>query len=437
MKVGVISLGCSKNRVDTEMMLGILRRAGYELTADEREADILIVNTCGFIEPAKQESIETLLSLAEYKKTGHLRLLCATGCLSQRYPAELSEGLPEVDVFLGVNQYEQLPQVLEQALAGSRPCLTDRDSHILCGSRILTTPPYTAYERIADGCDNRCAYCAIPLIRGGFRSVPMDTVLQEIRELAEQGVREHVLIAQDTTRYGMDVAGRSLLPELMDRAAEIPGVDWLRVLYCYPDEVENELLTVMARHPNICRYLDLPLQHADPDMLRAMNRRGDIARTEEFLAMARSMGFTLRTTMICGFPGETDAQFERLMDFVNRVCFDRLGAFAYSAEEDTPGAEMPDQIPEEIKQKRLDTLMLAQQKISLERNRTRIGEECPVLIEQLHDNGVAVGRSSAEAPETDGVIYVADADHAGIGEFLNVRITDAAEYDLFAEEAGS
>ena len=433
MKVGVISLGCSKNRVDTEMMLGILRRAGYEITANEADADILIVNTCGFIESAKQESIDTLLSLTKYREKGHLRLLVATGCLSQRYPEDLAQGLPEVDAFLGVNQYEKLPEALAAALRGDRPVLTERDSHILCESRVLTTPPYTAYTRIADGCDNRCAYCAIPLIRGGFRSVPMEEVLSEIRALAAQGVKEHVLIAQDTSRYGIDFAGRSLLPELMERAADIPGVEWLRVLYCYPDEVDESLLRAMAAHPNICKYLDLPLQHADPEMLHRMNRRGDISRTEAFLQKARDMGFTLRTTCITGFPGETEAQFETLLRFVERVRFDRLGAFAFSPEDDTPAAEMADQLPEEVKEERLDRLMRLQQGISLERNQMRIGEECKVLVERVRENGVAVGRSPAEAPETDGEIYLSGVSENAIGEFIPARITDAMEYDLFAE----
>ena len=302
--VGVVSLGCSKNRVDTELMLGILRKAGYRITADEREADILIVNTCGFIEPAKQESIDTLLSLARYKQEGRLKLLAATGCLTQRYEQAILQDMPEVDLVLGVSQYPMLPRAIEEALAGKRPSYCAPEASVLCGERVLTTAPYTAYVRIADGCDNRCAYCAIPLIRGGFRSRDMQSVLDEIRALAEQGVKEHVLVAQDTSRFGMDTHGRSLLPELMVRAADIPGVEWLRVLYCYPDEVDDTLLEAMASRPNICRYLDLPLQHADPQLLRRMNRRGDIEQTRAFLKKAREMGFTLRTTFITGFPGE-------------------------------------------------------------------------------------------------------------------------------------
>lgn len=429
-KVGVVSLGCSKNRVDTELMLGILQQAGYQITANERDADILIVNTCGFIEPAKQESIDTLLSLAEYKQTGRCKLLVATGCLAQRYEAALREEMPEVDVILGVSQYERLPQAIEEALSGQRPSYCEPNAAILEGGRVLTTPPYQAYIRIADGCDNRCAYCAIPLIRGGFRSRGMEEVLTEIRTLAAQGVREHVLVAQDTSRFGIDRTGHSQLAELMTRAADIEGVDWLRVLYCYPDEIDEHLLECMAAKPNICKYLDLPLQHADPELLRRMNRRGDMSRTRALLRQARQMGFTLRTTFITGFPGETEAQFERLMDFVREIEFDRLGAFVFSPEEDTPAAAMDGQIDEEVKQERLDRLMRAQQAISLKRNRLRLNTTEKVLVEKLLGDGRAVGRSAAEAPDTDGVITFTGACERDIGEFVNVRLTGAEIYDL-------
>lgn len=433
--VGVVSLGCSKNRVDTELMLGILRGHGYRITADEREAEILIVNTCGFIDPAKQESIDTLLSMAKYKKKGKCKLLVATGCLVQRYEEAIRADMPEVDLLMGVSQYPQLPQAIEEALGGQRPSYCAPDRTVLAGDRVLTTAPYSAYIRIADGCDNRCAYCAIPLIRGGFRSRGMESVLEEIRQLAQQGVREHVLVAQDTSRFGMDTHGRSLLPELMARAADIPGVEWLRVLYCYPDEVEDELLHAMASRENICKYLDLPLQHADPELLRRMNRRGDIDKTRAFLKKARDMGFTLRTTFITGFPGETDAQFERLMDFARDIRFDRLGAFAYSAEEDTPAAAMPGQLPEEVKQARLDALMTAQQVISLERNRLRIGNTERALVESVDADGVGTARTSAEAPETDGVIRLAGCGECDIGEFVTARIMDAETYDLIGVKA--
>ena len=430
MKVGVVSLGCSKNRVDTELMLGILAQAGYEIVADEAQADILIVNTCGFIEPAKQESIDTILSLAEYKTTGNLKLLVATGCLAQRYEKDLLEAMPEVGLLLGVSQYPTLPEAIEKALGGKRLSYCQRDGNILSGERVLTTAPYSAYIRIADGCDNRCTYCAIPLIRGGFRSRSMDGVLEEIRTLAEQGVREHILVAQDTTRFGVDTAGRSLLPELMVKAADIPGVEWLRVLYCYPDEVSEELLEAMNSRPNICKYLDLPLQHADAELLRRMNRRGDIEKVRGLLQKAKEMGFTLRTTFITGFPGETEEQFAALMRFTEELRFDRLGAFAFSPEEDTPAALMADQVPEALREERLEKLMLRQQEISLERNRQRVGTVERVLVEAIREDGTLVGRSEKEAPETDGVIFVAGEGTEEIGTFISVKITGAEHYDL-------
>ena len=447
MTVGVVSLGCSKNRVDTELMLGILTQAGYEITGDEARAEILIVNTCGFIESAKQESIDTILALAEYKQTGRLKLLVVTGCLAQRYEKSLLEEMPEIDLLLGVSQYPALPGAIERALRGERASYCQTSEVVLSGERVLTTVPYTAYVRIADGCDNCCAYCAIPLIRGRFRSRSMSGVLEEIRTLAGQGVKEHILVAQDTSRFGVDIAGHSLLPELMVQAAEIPGVEWLRVLYCYPDQVDERLLEAMALKPNICKYLDLPLQHADPEILRRMNRRGDMKDIKRLLLKARDMGFTLRTTFITGFPGETPKQFETLMDFAQEVRFDRMGTFAYSAEEDTLAAEMPDQVPEEIRTKRMERLMLLQQEISLERNRLRVGTTERMLVEVLRDDGTAVGRSAAEAPEIDGLILtkplanlvnkgVAGSMATGIegveiGEFVNVRITDAEPYDLW------
>ena len=300
---------------------------------------------------------------------------------------------------------------------------------------MLTTAPYSAYIRIADGCDNRCAYCAIPLIRGGFRSRSIDSVLAEIRELAGRGVKEFTLVAQDTSRFGIDTHGKSLLPELMVRAANIPGVEWLRVLYCYPDEISDELLEAMASKPNICKYLDLPLQHADPDLLRRMNRRGDMAQTRQLLKKARDMGFTLRTTFIVGFPGETEAQFETLMDFAEEIQFDRMGAFAYSVEEDTPAASMPDQIDEDVKQQRLDRLMLRQQEISLARNKLRVGDVEKVLVETVADDGSGTGRSSREAPEeTDGVIRLSGLNEKDIGAFIKARITGADVYDLMGEK---
>lgn len=428
MKIGVVSLGCVKNRVDTEQMLAVLTRAGHTLTPDPAEADILIVNTCGFIDPAKEESIQTILEMAGYKRAGRCKKLIVTGCLAQRYGDALLSDMPEIDALLGVSQYEQIAQAVDEALAGGRPDYRARRWEMPECGRVLTTPGYSAYVRIGEGCDNRCAYCAIPLIRGGYRSRDEQAILREARDLAAAGAKELILISQDTTRYGRD-NGRSLAG-LIRQAAELPGVEWLRVLYMYPDETPLSLLEEMARHDNVCKYLDLPLQHASDRLLRAMNRRGAIREAEELLRRAREMGFTLRTTFIVGFPGETEADFEELMDFTRRVRFDRMGAFAYSAEEGTPGAAMPDQVPEEIKQQRLDRLMALQAQISRELNEARVGSRCRVLVTGFED-GLYTGRSAMEAPDSDGVIYFTAERELDAGEFVPVKIVRADTYDLY------
>ena len=433
LKVGMISLGCNKNRVDSETALGLLRDKGYEFTGDPAEADVLMVNTCGFIESAKEESIDAILEMAEYKKTGRCRLLVVTGCLAQRYEKSLLEEIPEIDLLMGVNQYERLADAIETALQGQKQSLCQEKFDFFEQDRVLTTPGYTAYTRIGDGCNNRCTFCAIPLIRGHYRSRGEKEILEEVRRLAKQGVREHILVAQDTTRYGTDWQEHSALPELMEKAAAIPGVDWLRVLYCYPDETDQRLLDVMAAHDNICKYLDLPIQHINDDILRRMHRRGDSSDIRRCLRLARERGFALRTSIIVGFPGETEAQFRELLDFVEEAEFDRLGAFAYSAEEDTPAARMPDQIPEEIKQERLDRLMTLQARISLRRNRLRVGTVEKVLVTDRSDDGFLLGRSQFEAPETDGEIVFTGKGSPEIGSFVQVKITSAKTYDLTGE----
>ena len=433
LKVGMISLGCNKNRVDSETALGLLRDKGYEFTGDPAEADVLMVNTCGFIESAKEESIDAILEMAEYKKTGRCRLLVVTGCLAQRYEKSLLEEIPEIDLLMGVNQYERLADAIETALQGQKQSLCQEKFDFFEQDRVLTTPGYTAYTRIGDGCNNRCTFCAIPLIRGHYRSRGEKEILEEVRRLAGQGVREHILVAQDTTRYGTDWQAHSALPELMEKAAAIPGVDWLRVLYCYPDETDQRLLDVMAAHDNICKYLDLPIQHINDDILRRMHRRGDSSDIRRCLRLARERGFALRTSIIVGFPGETEEQFRELLDFVEEAEFDRLGAFAYSAEEDTPAARMPDQIPEEIKQERLDRLMTLQARISLQRNRLRVGTVEKVLVTDRSDDGFLLGRSQFEAPETDGEIVFTGKGSPEIGSFAQVKITSAKTYDLTGE----
>ena len=433
LKVGMISLGCNKNRVDSEIALGLLQDKGYTFTGDPAEADILMVNTCGFIEPAKEESIDAILEMAEYKKTGRCKVLVVTGCLAQRYEQSLLEEIPEIDLLMGVNQYEQLADAIGKALQGKRQSLCQEKFNFFEQPRVLTTPGYTAYTRIGDGCDNRCTFCAIPLIRGHYRSRDEKAILAEMEALARQGVREHILVAQDTTRYGTDWQEHTALPELMEKAAAIEGVDWLRVLYCYPDETDQRLLDVMAKHDNICKYLDLPIQHINDTVLRRMHRRGTSADIRRCLKLARERGFALRTSIIVGFPGETEEQFQELLDFLREAEFDRLGAFAYSAEEDTPAARMPDQIPEEIKQERLDKLMTLQAEISLKRNLLRLGKTEKVLVTDVGEDGLILGRSQFEAPETDGEIVFTAKRAPEIGSFVNVKITQAETYDLMGE----
>ena len=429
-KVGMVSLGCSKNRVDSEVLLGILSENGYEIVNDPREAEIAFVNTCGFIGPAKEESIDAILEMAEYKQTGRLKRLYVTGCLSQRYPEELRAELPEVDGFMGVSDYAGVLQMMADAEKGLRPVRVGDGERFLPNPRVLTTPGYTAYIKISDGCDNRCTYCAIPLIRGSYRSRPYDDILRECRELAARGVNELVFIAQDTSRYGNDFPEKTLLlPRLLREASRIEGVHWVRVLYCYPDTVTDELLKEIRDNPKICPYLDLPLQHIDDDLLKAMNRRGDSAHIRRLIERCRHYGVLMRTTMIVGFPGETDAQFEALLRFVKEARFDRLGAFAFSPEDGTRAAEMPDQIDEDVKQRRLDDIMLAQQEISLESNRARVGSVCEVLIEG-EENGRYVGRSALEAPEIDGNVLVSSGRALAPGEYVRVKITDCDAYDL-------
>lgn len=431
-KVGLISLGCAKNRVDSENLLGLLRARGYEIVSDPAEADALFVNTCGFIESAKEESIEAIFEMAEYKKTGRAKRLFVTGCLAQRYPEALMAEIPEIDGMLGVSEYARLFEMMENADGGLRPCYTANGARFLSAPRVLTTPSYSAYVKISDGCDNRCTYCAIPLIRGGYASRPFDDIVSECRALAAGGVTELTLIAQDTSRYGCDIGdGRYLLPELLEAVSNIAGVHWVRVLYCYPDSTDDALLDAIQNLPKVAPYLDLPLQHINDDLLRRMNRRGSAAWIKSRLEACRKRGIIVRTTMIVGFPGETEQQFEELLGFVKEARFDRLGAFAYSAEEGTAAATMPDQLDEDVKRDRLDQLMMLQQSISMEISEARVGTTCEVLVDGYDaETGRFYGRSLLEAPESDGCIWL-DADRELTpGEYVNVRITGADAYDL-------
>ena len=433
-KVGLVSLGCAKNRVDSENMLGMLRERGYEIVNDPAEADVLFVNTCGFIEPAKEESIDAIFEMAQYKKQGRGKRLYVTGCLAQRYPEALMSEIPEIDGILGVADYARLFDMMEAAEAGQRPCYTANGARFLNTPRVLTTPGYSAYVKISDGCDNRCTYCAIPLIRGGYNSRPFDDIVAECEKLAGEGVTEITLIAQDTSRYDCDLGdGHYLLPELLEAVSAIEGVHWVRVLYCYPDSTEDRLLDAIQRLPKVAPYLDLPLQHIDDDLLKRMNRRGSSDWIKSRIAECRKRGILVRTTMIVGFPGETDAQFQTLLDFVKEARFDRLGAFTYSAEEGTAAAVMPGQIDEEVKQARLDQLMMLQQSVSMEINEARIGTECEVLVDGFdEETGRFYGRSLLEAPESDGCIWLEGGKSLVPGQYVQVEITGADAYDLEA-----
>ena len=431
--VGMVSLGCAKNRVDSENMLGMLRDRGYEIVSDPAEAEIIFVNTCGFIEAAKEESIETIFEMARYKQTGRLKQLFVTGCLSQRYAGALAEEMPEVDGFMGVADYARLYDMMDAADRGERPVYMEDGARFFNSGRVLTTAPWSAYVKISDGCDNRCTYCAIPLIRGGYASRPFDDIVDECRRLAGEGVTEITLIAQDTSRYSCDLGdGHYRLAELLRAVSEIEGVHWVRVLYCYPDSTEDALLDEIENNPKVAPYLDLPLQHINDALLRAMNRRGSADWIRNRIAECKRRGLTMRTTMIVGFPGETDAQFQELMDFVRDARFDRLGAFTYSPEEGTPAARMKNQIDEEVKAQRLDQLMMLQQGISMELLQARVGTECEVLVEGRDEDGW-YGRSILEDPESDGCIHLTAQRALTPGTYVRARITGADAYDLTAE----
>ena len=410
-------------------MLGFLREHGYRIVADPAKAEVIIVNTCGFIQSAKEEAIATLFEMAGYKQAGRCRLLVATGCFAQRYPEAIREEMPEVDVILGVNEYARLDEAIREADRGARPVYTDDDGAFFEYGRVLTTPKYSAYIRIGEGCDNCCSYCAIPMIRGRYRSRPKEDILREVRELAARGAREFTLIAQDTTRYGTDEGGESRLPQLLRELAAIEGVSWLRTLYCYPERVTDELIETVAELDNVCKYLDLPMQHVSDRVLRDMNRIDTSAHIREVVRKLHERGIALRTTLMVGFPGETDEEFAELMDFVAEARFERMGAFMFSPEEGTMAAEMPDQVDEAVKQARYDALMTLQHDVSLALNRERVGTTCRVLVEKRR-GARYVGRSALEAPETDGSIFFSSETPCEVGEFVTVRITGARAYDL-------
>lgn len=444
MNILFVSLGCDKNLVDTEVMLGLLAKKGHQMIDDETQADIVIVNTCCFIHDAKEESIQTILEMAQLKETAVLKKLIVTGCLAQRYKEEILEEIPEVDAVLGTTSYDEIAEVIDGLFSDSPMERADarmimKDVDYLPETqkgRLVTTGGHFAYLKIAEGCDKHCTYCIIPKIRGNFRSVPMEELIDEAKELADQGVKELILVAQETTLYGKDIYGEKSLPRLLKTLCKIQGLRWIRILYCYPEEITDELIQVIKEEPKICHYLDLPIQHASDAILKRMGRKTSKEQLISIIGKLREEipDITLRTTLITGFPGETDEQHEELMDFVDQMEFERLGVFTYSPEEDTPAAEMPDQISEEIKQDRQAELMELQQDIVFDRNEDLIGEEMLVMIEgKVADENAYVGRTYRDAPNVDGLIFVNTDEELVSGDFAKVKVTGAMDYDLIGE----
>ncbi len=434
-KVGMVSLGCSKNRVDGEMMLYTLKERGFQLVQDVAYCDVAIINTCGFIEDAKQESIEEILELVRLKNEGTIRAIIVTGCLAERYRKEVMKELYEVDAVVGIGGNKNIADVVEEVLEKKKVELYPEKTELpLCGGRVRTTPFYYSYLKIAEGCDNRCTYCAIPMIRGSFRSRPMEDIIKEAEELSEKGVKEFILIAQDTSRYGEDLCGHSLLPELLRKLCAVETLQYIRVLYCYPERITDELIDVIASEPKILKYIDIPMQHCSASVLKRMNRKGS---RESLTALVKKLrervnGITVRTTLMTGFPGETEEDFAELSEFVEEMRFDRLGCFAYSQEEDTPAANMPDQIDEDTKRRRQNIIMEQQGSISIEINRKYIGKTIGVLCEGFDRmTDCYYGRSAADAPEVDGrVYYITNGKKSKIGDIVRVNITDSLDYDL-------
>lgn len=445
MKIGVVSLGCPKNLVDSETMLGLIHEENYEITNDPSEAEIIIVNTCGFIESAKEESINTILQMAEYKKSGSCKYIIVTGCLSQRYAEELFNELPEADAIAGVEVYDEIGSIIKRVMKGERFIMLERSKpDVIYTSketflpRILTTPSYTAYLKIAEGCDNCCSYCAIPKIRGPYRSKPMEQVLKEAKALAANGVKELIVVAQDTTRYGEDLpGGKLLLADLLKELNKIESLKWIRVMYCYPNNFTDELIETFASLDKVCNYVDLPLQHASNRLLASMNRYDTREEVETLLAKLRKRipGIVIRTTFIVGFPGETDADFEELKEFVEQQRFENAGVFAYSQEEGTVAGAMPNQIPDEIKQERYHELMALQAQISEEIHKDTEGQTLEVLVEGIEEDGSGLhyGRSYREAPDIDGLVFIENPGDIKPGCFVKVNILQGFTYESVGE----
>ena len=438
MNILFISLGCDKNLVDSEVMLGLLDSRGYQIVDDETIADVIVVNTCCFIHDAKEESIQTILEMAEYKKTGRLKALVVTGCLAQRYQQEIIDEIPEVDAVLGTASYDKLAEAIDEALDGHTEMYLEDIDRLpqVSSKRLVTTGGHYAYLKIAEGCDKHCTYCVIPKIRGNFRSVPMEQLLKEAKELAEGGVKELILVAQETTVYGQDIYGEKSLHRLLRELCKIDGIQWIRLLYCYPEEIDANLIQVMKEEPKICHYLDLPIQHASDAILKKMGRRTSKAQLVDTIHTLREEipDITLRTTLITGFPGETEEQHQELVEFVDEMEFDRLGVFTYSPEEKTPAAELPDQIPEEVKADRQAELMELQQEIAFDLAEDMIDREVLVMIEgKVADENAYVGRTYRDAPNVDGLIFINTDEELMSGDFAKVKVTGAMEYDLIGE----
>ena len=439
MKAGFVSLGCSKNLVDTEMMLGILREHGIELTPEPAEADILIVNTCAFIESAKEESITTILNMAEYKESGRCRSLIVAGCLGQRYGQELLDDMPEADAIIGTGAWNRIMEAVEESLKGHRVVIAGEDKLLYDEHtpRITTTPAYTAYVKIAEGCNNRCAFCAIPYIRGAYRSRPIEDIRDEVANLAARGVKEIILIAQDTTEYGRDLYGEPQLAKLLRTLCTVEGVHWIRTLYSYPTYFSDELIETIASEPKLVKYVDLPMQHAHDEVLRRMHRPDTQASMRALIEKLRTRipGVTIRSTFIVGFPGETDAQYQTLRNFLEEMRLDKVGVFTYSREEGTPAYDMPNQVPEDVMQERYHDLMSLQCKISEELNHELEGRELEVLVEGRDEEqaNIAVGRSYREAPDVDGQVYIEGDTDSQIGDLVRVRVLQGFTYDVVGE----
>lgn len=440
MKILFVSLGCDKNLVDSEEMLGILTEKGFEITDDELDADVIVVNTCSFIHDAKEESIQTILEMAEYRTGGSCKALVVTGCLAERYREEILEEIPEVDAVLGVTAIDDIAKSVEKVLEGEKILLFPDKNALTNGAqkRIITTGGHYGYLKIAEGCDKHCTYCIIPKIRGDYRSVPMEKLLQQATMLAQEGIKELIVVAQETTVYGKDIYGEKSLHRLLKELCKIPGFVWIRVMYCYPEEIYPELIQVMKEESKICRYLDIPIQHASDRILKRMGRSTSKEQLVSTIAALRAEmpDVVLRTTLITGFPGETEEDFEEVMEFVDEMEFDRLGVFTYSAEENTPAALMKEQIPEEVKVERQAEIMELQQDISLELGGQRVGQELLVFVEgKVTDEEAYVGRTYADAPGVDGYIFINTSEQLMSGDFVRVRVTGALEYDLIGEKA--